>query len=150
MTELFGSLEVMRFSLSGPLAAVQASDILGLFLKSYTTQPLAQWGVIAKSTGQLIGLCGFLVREPAAENEWELAYRFLPAHWGRNFATEAASACRDLAFQIPQVSQITAFIEQQHTASIRVAEKVGLRLHSETQLQGISVLKYLMPRPTET
>lgn len=148
MIELFGSLEVMRFSLTGPLAPPQVSEILDQFLKSYATQPLSQWGITEKPTGDLIGLCGFLVRKSTAGNEWELAYRFLPTHWRRGLATEAAIACRDLAFQIPETTHITALIEEPHTASIRVAEKVGLRRHSETQLQGISVLKYLMPRPT--
>lgn len=144
VVELFGSLEVMRYSLTGPLAAMQAADILERFLKSYETQPLAQWGVVEKSTGQLIGLCGFLLRSSDSDAEWELAYRFLPAYWGQGLATEAAIACRDIAFQNPGISQITALVETSHTASIRVAEKVGLKLQCETQLQGITVLKFAM------
>lgn len=150
MVELFGSLDVMRYSLTGPLAPPHAADILERFLRSYETQPLAQWAVVEKSTGQLIGLCGFLLRSSGNEGEWELAYRFLPAYWGQGLATEAAIACRDIAFQNPAISQIVVLVEASHIASIRVAEKVGLRLQCETQLQGITVLKFAMQRDSAT
>lgn len=146
LVRLFGSLEVMRFSLTGPLAPVQVREILGRFLQSYSTQPLAQWGVVEKATGELIGLCGFLAPRIDAESGWELAYRFLPHAWNHGLGTEAASACREIAFRTPGVDRIIALIEPAQVASIRVVEKTGLKLHSTVSINGLPALKYALTR----
>ena len=151
VVELFGSLEVMRYSRTGPLHANQAAKVLEQFLRSYSSetysaQPLSQWGVVEKSTEMLIGLCGFWPPVPRPPGEWELAYRFLAGHWGQGFATETATACREIAFSTAEVNAISAFVEPTHTASIRVAEKVGLRFECEVFYQGFLVHKYLLPR----
>lgn len=142
MADLFGSLEVMRYSLTGPLARAQAAEILAGLIRSYDVQPLGQWGIVFKPAGQLIGLCGFLQRIDSPAGEWELAYRLLPDFWNRGLATEAALACRDLASGTPGVIEISALIEAPNQASIRVAEKVGMQFTGETWLDSIPVQKF--------
>lgn len=150
MAELLGSLDVMRFSLTGPLLRSQAAEILAGIIQSYSRQSPHQWGVALKSTGQLIGLSGFLSRPGSAAGEWELAYRFLPDAWHRGLATEAAIACRDLALQTPGVITLSALVEPGNVASVRVVEKAGLKFDSQTQLEAIPVLKYLLRHPDKT
>ncbi len=144
LIELFGSLDVMRFSVTGPLAASQVEQALEQILASYQKSPLGLWGVIEKSGLSLIGLCGFLRRETGEPDVWELAYRFLPNHWGQGLGTEAAAACRDLVGLLPSVQQIIAVIEPANTASLRVAEKVGLEFWRATHRCGLPVLEYVL------
>lgn len=149
MIELFGSLEVMRFSLTGPLLRPQVVEILARFQRSYVDDPLSPWGVVERATNGLCGICGFLRGATAGMVEWELSYRFTHRHWGRGLATEAASACRDIAFRTPGVERIVALIEESNTASIRVATKVGLQFSSQIPVLGLPVLEYTLNRPME-
>ncbi|MDB5337625.1 MAG: putative acetyltransferase, partial [Planctomycetaceae bacterium] len=95
LVQLFGCLDVMRFSLTGPLASPQVAHVLDQILASYQESPLGLWGVVEKTEQCLIGLCGFLRRKTGKPDAWELAYRFLPKYWGRGLGTEVAAACRD-------------------------------------------------------
>ena len=147
LIELFGSLQVMRFSTTGPLAPPQVAQVLDQILQSYEDSPMSLWGVVEKSDQQLIGLCGFLWRETPSRGESELAYRFLPRYWRQGLATEAARFCRDLAFLSPTVQSVTALLEQGNRGSVRVAEKVGLQFQTATHVNGLPVLKYDLRRP---
>ena len=144
LVELFGSLEVMRFSVTGPLAAPQVAQVLDQILASYQESPLGLWGVIEKTEHCMIGLCGFLPRVTGEPDVWELAYRFLPNYWGLGLGTEAAAACRDLAVRHPTVQQIIAVIEPANTASLHVAEKIGLEFWRATHRASLPVLEYAL------
>jgi ribosomal-protein-alanine N-acetyltransferase len=146
LLELLGNLDVMRFSVTGPLVPLQVVQVLSKILQSYHDAPLALWGVVEKAERRLIGLCGFLPRNIRKCVEWELAYRFLPAVWGQGLATEATIACRELAFRQRHVNQIIALIEPANVASIRVAEKTGLVFRESLQLESLPVLKYVLTR----
>lgn len=150
LVDLFGNLEVMRYSSTGPLASPQVAQVLDQILQSYQDRPLSLWGVILKSDRCLIGLCGFLRREGSRPDESELAYRFLPRYWGQGLATEATRACRDLALLSPTVQHVSALIERGNLASRRVAEKTGLRCTGVVQLDSLQVLKYRLHRNRNT
>lgn len=150
LVDLFGNLEVMRFSSTGPLAPPQVAQILDQILESYADRPLSLWGVVEKSEQCLIGLCGFLQSDRSRPEESELAYRFLPCYWGQGLATEAARACKDLAFLSPTVQRVSALIERGNLGSRRVARKVGLSFAGVVQLDTLQVLKYGLHRNRDT
>jgi RimJ/RimL family protein N-acetyltransferase len=52
---------------------------------------------------------------------------FNPEHHGRGYATEAASAVLDLAFETFGLHRITGSLEARNAASARVLEKLGMR-----------------------
>lgn len=146
LVPLFGCLDVMRFSTTGPLAAPQVAQMVDQILASYQESPLGLWGVVEKTEQRLIGLCGFQQREAGKPHVWELAYRFLADFWGQGFGTEAAMACRDFAVRQPSVQQIIAVIEPANRASLRVAEKIGLEFRRATHRSGLPVLEYTFRR----
>ena len=57
----------------------------------------------------------------------ELIYLFQKGVWGQGYATEAATAVLDHAFSVLDAPRIVALIAPDHAASIRVAEKIGMR-----------------------
>jgi ribosomal-protein-alanine N-acetyltransferase len=146
LIELFTSLDVMRYSLTGPLAPGQVPPIFQTILESYQQSPLALWAVTEKTSWQTIGFCGFMPRDKGDSNEPELAYRFLPEAWGRGFATEAAAACLDLALRQPSVQRVIAHIEPANFASKRIAKKIGLEYCGTTWLDCFPVEKYVFSR----
>jgi len=152
---LFGDLQVMHFSLTGPMPPVQAEAALLRTLETYKAQQLAIWAVEYRQPPHLfLGLCGFLQQLLSQDvdsgerltTEWELSYRFFPEFWGQGYATEAGRACRDLAFQNPDIAHLIALIEAENTASIRVAEKVGFTFQETTYFRNILVKKYRINR----
>jgi RimJ/RimL family protein N-acetyltransferase len=96
--------------------------------------PLA---VIERSTRRLIGYCGlFYFSDVNGQPEVELGYRLARGVWGQGYATEAAIAVRDYATTTLGMNRLIAIIDPSNIASIRVAEKLGMRFESEVMLEG--------------
>jgi RimJ/RimL family protein N-acetyltransferase len=57
----------------------------------------------------------------------EIGYRFLPAFHGCGFATEAAAAVVDLAFDHLRAHRVYGALDGRNTASARVLERLGMR-----------------------
>ena len=85
------------------------------------------WAVVLKEKDQLIGRCGLLRQE--IENATEVEVSYLPDRnfWGRGLATEAAREVVKLGFERYEFPRIIALIMPENTASVRVAEKVGMK-----------------------
>jgi RimJ/RimL family protein N-acetyltransferase len=65
------------------------------------------------------------IYHPDWRAEPELAWAIYPAHQGQGFATEAALAARDWAYQAHGFAPLVSLIDAENAASIRVAEKLG-------------------------
>jgi RimJ/RimL family protein N-acetyltransferase len=57
----------------------------------------------------------------------EIGYVFHPDHGGQGFATEAVNALLDIAFGTYRFHRVTARIDTRNLASLRLAERVGMR-----------------------
>ena len=89
-----------------------------------------KWAVVHRPDCRVIGFCG-LARfdDMGGQVEIELGYRLVRAYRGRGLATEAA-AVRDYAFGVLALPRPVAIIDPRNQASVRVAEKTGLRYES--------------------
>jgi ribosomal-protein-alanine N-acetyltransferase len=108
--------------------------------------PYGERAVVLKPAGQLIGACGFVpcldrfeqlpaFSAPAASSpvafattELGLYYAISPAHRRRGYATEAAQAMCDHAFQELNLKRIVATTTYDNAASIGVMRKLGMRI----------------------
>jgi ribosomal-protein-alanine N-acetyltransferase len=106
------------------------------------------FSVTLKSDGLLIGDCGPELHEVDGELEAELGYDFRSDYWGQGFATEAASAVRDYAFNILELPRLISLIRVGNEASRRVAEKVGMKCVAELNRYDRRYWKYSMERVT--
>jgi ribosomal-protein-alanine N-acetyltransferase len=102
------------------------------------------WGVIEKATGRLIGFAGLHYIE--AMPEVNVGYAFERAMWGRGFASETCRAVLAFGFQEVRLEQIVAVIAPANEASIRVAERCGLRLWKRFRWTGRDRLAYRIRR----
>jgi ribosomal-protein-alanine N-acetyltransferase len=89
------------------------------------------WATVLKENNRLIGRCGLLYQEVEGVEDLEVAYLFDSDYWGNGFAAEAAEMLVKLGFQRFGFNRVVAYIDPQNTASIRVAEKVGLKYERE-------------------
>jgi RimJ/RimL family protein N-acetyltransferase len=87
------------------------------------------FSVIHKESGTLIGDCGLELME--SEGAAELGYDFRSDYWNHGFATEAALAVRDHAFDSLHLPRLISLIRVGNVASKRVAEKVGMKFVEE-------------------
>ena len=68
-----------------------------------------------------------LIPVDAKGPEIEIGWRLRPRAWGRGFASEAALALLGQGFDELGLEEIIAEIDARNAASIRVAEKLGMR-----------------------
>jgi RimJ/RimL family protein N-acetyltransferase len=83
-----------------------------------------QFTVVTLDGDELVGDVGIKVDdEPGVVL---VGYTISPAHQGRGYATEAVQALVEYAFETLGAEVVRAYAEASNTASLRVAEKVGM------------------------
>ena len=88
------------------------------------------WAVERKDHGQFIGFVGLWKPNfkasftPCVEIGWRLAKE----HWGNGFAPEAAEAVLEDGFGRIELDEIMAFTSVHNRKSIRVMEKLGMKM----------------------
>jgi [ribosomal protein S5]-alanine N-acetyltransferase len=148
LMEIFGDPEVMKFSIAG----VRSKDDVRKLIDSAASarDGLAQWAVILKEDGALIGECGILSQAIGSKREHEITYRFAKRHWRQGYATEAAFACREYGFNVKSLPRLISIIEAENQSSIRVAERIGMAYDAEAIFSNIRVKIYSLRNPVAT
>jgi ribosomal-protein-alanine N-acetyltransferase len=100
------------------------------------------FSVILKSEELLIGDCGLEHMIVDGDQATELGYDFRSDYWNQGFATEAATAVRDYAFNVLHLPCLISLIRVGNGASKRVSEKIGMRFVVEITRNGIPYWKY--------
>lgn len=134
--------DVMFFSVSGVKTDNQIKEMILSSRNEYLNTGLGRWAVVHKRFNQLIGECGIAAQEIDGHQEYEIGYRFNKSYWGKGYATEAASACKALGFNQFGMQRLISIIDPKNLASIRVAEKIGMKREKETVFHDIPVLIY--------
>lgn len=134
--QLLSDPEVMRFSLNGPYSEQKTTDFISHCVEQTEKELPSLLAVIDRTTGLLIGYCGFYMQKINGIEEVELGYRLLKQHWGKGLASEAASAMKNHAFDNMGLTRLISIIEDENVGSIRVAEKVGLTLEKKMLYAG--------------
>jgi RimJ/RimL family protein N-acetyltransferase len=120
----------------------QMQGWLGRNLEHQNQYGYGLFSVILKETHELIGDCGLEQMEDM--NAAELGYDFRSPFWNRGYASEAAIAVRDYAFDVLKLPRLISLIRVGNFASKRVAEKVGMTLIEEFTRYDTRYWKYGM------
>ena len=95
-------------------------------MQQYADWGFSLWAVTLRETGEMIGQCGLTWQDAGGEPLLEVGYLFQKAFWHRGYATEAAIACRDYAFDTLHAPLVCAIIRDNNAASQRVARRCGM------------------------
>jgi RimJ/RimL family protein N-acetyltransferase len=87
-----------------------------------------------------------LIPLDAVGPEIEIGWRLRPAFWGLGYATEAARAVLRHGFDHVGLDEVLAEIDGTNIASIRVAERIGLRRRASGTSEGREWLRYTLTR----
>lgn len=114
-----------------PFTLEQVDDWIELNLDRYELHGFGRWAIILKDMQWLIGDCGIVRTEIDGQEENDLGYIIHMPFWNEGYATEAAIACRDYAFDELGMDRLCANMPTTHITSRRIAEKLGMTLEKE-------------------
>lgn len=94
------------------------------------------------STRELIGQCGLIKKSLDDEFILEIGYALLRDHWGKGYATEAATFFKQFA-KDHQISPVVhSLIHVDNHASMAVAERNGMQRGRQTVTENVPVFVY--------
>ena len=108
----------------------------------YVQYGFGMWATMDKATGKFIGRCGLCPMDIEGHEEIEVAYMLAKEYWGQGLATEAAQAILKYGFEQAGVSRLICVINPGNLASARVAEKIGMTLEIDGDVNGEPTLLY--------
>ena len=85
------------------------------------------WLVSDKATGQPVGQVGLVTQNIRGVEETEVGYLIHRPFWRQGYATEAALACRDYAFDALGRQQVISLIRPENVPSQGVARKLDMQ-----------------------
>lgn len=94
------------------------------------------WAVEITSTSTCIGLVGInkVPEDMPINGSIEIGWRLAKPYWGMGYATEAAIASLDYAFNQLEQHEVVAFTATQNLPSQKVMKRIGMQLEPETFL----------------
>ena len=143
--------DVMRFISGGVASSREAittkflPDVLSYYCEY---DNLGFWAIVEKSSQEFIG---WVVLRPESRfriakllnvaelDAMELGYRLRKISWGKGYATEASQALINQALK-ENIPKIIAWALPENKASIRVMEKLGMKLQQEYVVTAADVL----------
>lgn len=104
----------------------EATAWLNKNLARYEKDGFGLWAVVLKESGEMIGQCGLTLQDADGKEVLEVGYLFQKAFWHKGYATEAAVACKNYAFQTLGTTEVYTIIRDNNIASQNVAKRNGM------------------------
>lgn len=137
--------ETMKFY-PAPFDRADVEQWIERNLGRYSKYGHGLWGIVLKSTGELIGDCGLTFQNVDGFDELEIGYHVRRDLWRQGLATEAARACRDYGFGRFSAERIVSLIRPENLPSRRVAEKNDMEIWKEVMHMDLPHLVYCIRR----
>ena len=137
----FSDRIVMRFTPSGPdISIEQTKARLANYQEHQAEHGFSKWIVLDRHLDRPIGDSGLLVLQ---EYGWiDLGFRLAQPYWGQGLATEAACAWVRAAFDDFHIDRLTAFVQPENVASIRVLQKLGFHAERRDTIMGTNSIVF--------
>jgi [ribosomal protein S5]-alanine N-acetyltransferase len=128
---LFSNPEVVKFYDLEPFTdSSQAEKLIALFESRYDSNSGIRWAIRTKTSGELIGTCGFNSWSEKMRNA-TIGYDLKPDYWNKGISTEALSEILRAAFagMLPcgPLHRIQADTIPGNIASEKVLKKLGFK-----------------------
>lgn len=148
---MYGDERVARW-LSPAMERVPDVEAMRELLGSWVAEqgsaptPCGRWAVDLRDGGLVGGL--ELRRMPPYYEDIEIAWQLAPEHWGRGYATEAATALARWAFD-QSAHELFAVVRPANERGARMARRIGMEWVGETdKYYGLTLQVYRL-RPTD-
>lgn len=84
------------------------------------------WAAVLKETGIMIGQCGLTMQDYNGSKVMEVGYLFQKEYWHCGYASEAAIACKEYAFDKLNAKEVYSIIRDTNIPSQNVAKRNGM------------------------
>ena len=145
LAAIYADPEVMRF-FEGTRSREETRRRVEETIAQYAQTGVDFLATVHKESGQFIGRCGLLWQIIDGVQEVEVAYMVARAYWGCGMGTEAARALKEHGFRDFGFRRLISLIDPGNIASIRVAEKNGMRYERDVAFEGHSCRLYAVSR----
>lgn len=146
LMELNADPAVLEHVGDGALASLdEAEALLDELLERYRQWGYGRWAVVRRDDAAFLGWCGLRMIEREGV---DLGFRFFREHWGQGYATEAARASIQLAFEEYRLPYLLGRAAAANSRSHRVLEKLGFEpWHIRAETGATRVHYSILPAP---
>ena len=137
--------EEVMYAYEHAFEADEVQEWLDRQIQRYHDYGFGLWAVILKEQGELIGQCGLTMQECNRGEILEVGYLFQKAYWHKGYATEAAIACKEYAFQTLNADAVASIIRDNNIPSQKVARRNGMSVADQfvKHYYGVDMLHYV-------
>ena len=118
--------EQAMYAYEGAFSDQEVQEWLDRQIYRYQKWNIGVWAAVLKETDKMIGKCGRTMQQWKDQEVLEIGYLFERSHWHQGYATEAAKACKQYAFEKLNASEVCSIIRDSNTASQNVAMRNGM------------------------
>lgn len=120
--------EETMYAYEGAFTDSEAQEWLDRQMARYRKWGFGLWAVMLKENEEMIGQCGLTMQPWKDEEVLEVGYLFERSYWHKGYATEAAKACKQYAFDVLKAEDVCSIIRDTNTASQNVAVRNGMTI----------------------
>lgn len=118
--------EAVMYAYEGAFTDEEVHTWLERQLKRYREDGFGLCAVILKENGEMIGQCGLTMQDTPDKRVPEIGYLFQKKYWHKGYASEAAQACKEYAFQVLKMEEVFSIIRDSNIPSQNVAKRNGM------------------------
>jgi RimJ/RimL family protein N-acetyltransferase len=144
--EFFTDAEATRFLFPENDPGTFAEAWMQRQIRRYDKTGTGLSAIELRETGELIGQGGLILQFVQGIPKLEIGYHFIRRFWGQGYATEAAIASRDFAFENDLAETVVSLIHPENLRSQAVAKKSGMALKKATTWGGRPALVFRITR----
>lgn len=136
LASVFAHREVWEFPYGRAMTRAETEAFLDGQISHWTDCGFGCWAARERDTSCLVGYVGLSVPTflPEILPAVEVGWRFMPATWGKGYATEGATAALDEAFTALGLDRVCSLPQADNPRSGRVAQRLGMRLIREVSV----------------
>jgi len=123
--------EAVMYAYEHAFSDDEVQNWLNRQLERYAQYGFGLWAVVLKASDEMIGQCGLSMQDYKDGQILEVGYLFQKDHWHKGYATEAAIACKEYAFNKLDAPEVFSIIRDINIASQNVAKRNGMKVEDE-------------------
>lgn len=132
-------------TLGGLRSDERSAEILAQLMAHWDEHGFGYWMARDADSGAFIGRGGLRNVVVGGGPEIEVGYALMPEYWGRGLATELASECARVAFDVLGRRDLVAFTLPTNDASRRVMQRLGFLYERDVIWAGMPHVLYRLP-----
>ncbi|HCC35048.1 MAG TPA: GNAT family N-acetyltransferase [Ruminococcaceae bacterium] len=135
LAKVLSDSESMQFY-PAPFNEEKVESWIAWNIENYKKYNHGLWAVILKDGDVFVGDCGITMQDIGDEIIPEIGFHIIKEYCNKGYATEAALACKEYAFNVLKYPQVFSYTTKRNVPSQAVAKKIGMQLYKHFEKFG--------------